>query len=146
MNLGMTPEQILERALMAHEGHWAMLASLLRALDTDEQAGRSLHREARELMAKALRVGYEGREPTPKPPRADAYHKADVWVGMQLLRDIGPRGLSEVDWTALGGRLTQFAGTRICDRQDWPSVHACVEPEETPRLSRASQLSTEVGA
>jgi hypothetical protein len=112
----MTPEQILERALMTHEGHWAMLAQLLRALDTDEQAGRSLHRKARELMACALQAGYEGREPTPKPPRADACHKADEWVGMQLLRDIGPRGLSEVDWTTLGGRLTQFAGPRICDQ------------------------------
>jgi hypothetical protein len=67
-------------------------------------------------MACALRAGFEGREPTPRRPGVDHYRKAEQWVGMQLLRDVGPRGLSEVDWTALGGRLTGLAGTRICDR------------------------------
>jgi hypothetical protein len=109
-------EATIERALTAHEGYWTLLAFSLRALDNDEQAGRTLRRRVRDDMARALLAGYEGREPTPKRPGVDHYHKADEWVGMQLLRDIGPRGLSEIDWTALGARLSQLAGPRICDR------------------------------
>jgi hypothetical protein len=109
-------EATVERALSAHEGHWTLLAFTLRALDDDEQAGAFLRRHVRDDMARALLAGYEGREPTPKRPGVDHIHKADEWVGVQLLRDVGPRGLSEIDWTALGGRLTQLAGPRICDR------------------------------
>lgn len=112
-----TPVEVtIERALTAHEGHWTLLAFTLRALDDDEQAGRTLRRRVRDDMARALLAGYEGREPTPKRPGVDHIHKADEWVGMQLLRDVGPRGLSEIDWAGLGGRLTRLAGPRISDR------------------------------
>ncbi len=102
-------EGVIEEALTAHEGHWTLLAFLLRTLDTDEQAGRSLRRHVRHAMACAMLAGYEGREPTPRRPGINSHRKAEAWVGMQLLRDVGPRGLSEVEWTALGKRLTQLA-------------------------------------
>lgn len=72
----MTPfERIIEQHLTAHEGHWGLLASLLRAMETDAEAARCLRRQVRDRMAKALFEGYEGREPTPPPPRWDAYRK-----------------------------------------------------------------------
>lgn len=110
-------ERTIERALTAHETHWTLMAFTLRALDTDDEAAHYLRRHVRELMACALRAGYEGREATPKRPGLDHHHKADEWIGMQLLRDIGPRGLAEVQWTALGAHMTELAGERIADRE-----------------------------
>jgi hypothetical protein len=112
----MTVERLIEQILTAHEGHWDHLARLLRALETDEEAAWSLHRHVRDAMGHALLAGYEGREPTPSKPPLHAYHKAQQWVGMQLLRDIGPRGMSEVDWIGLGRSLTALAGPRIKHR------------------------------
>lgn len=112
----MNIERLIEAVVTAHEAHWTALASLLRALDTDEEAAYTLHRHVRKAMGLALLAGYEGREPTPKKPPLGAYHKAEEWVGMQLLRDIGPRGLAEVDWLSLGRSLTAYAGPRIDPR------------------------------
>jgi hypothetical protein len=112
----MTIERLVERVLTAHETYWDHLARLLRALETDEEAAWSLHRHVRDAMGHALLAGYEGREPTPSKPPMHAHHKAQQWVGMQLLRDIGPHGMSEVDWIGLGRSLTALAGPRIKHR------------------------------
>lgn len=109
-------ERLVVEHLTAHEGAWGLMAWTLRAINTDEDAGRYLQRHVRELMGKALIAGFDGTEPTPRRPDVDHYHKADHWIGQQLLRDLGPRALREVDWGALGGELTAFAGERICDR------------------------------
>lgn len=133
----MTVECLIERILIAHESHWDHLARLLRALETDEEAAWSLHRHVREAMGHALLAGYEGREPTPRKPSLHAYHKAQQWVGMQLLRDIGPRGMSEVDWIGLGRSLTALAGPRIKQR-------AAGEPPPAVLADHIAQLESDV--
>jgi hypothetical protein len=133
----MTIERQIEAVLTAHETHWRLLAALLRALDTDEEAAWSLHRHVRDAMGQALLAGYEGREPTPRRPPAYAHHKAEQWVGMQLLRDIGPRGLIEVDWLRLARALTALAGPRIRQR-------ARGEPPPQAVATHVRRLETEV--
>lgn len=110
-------ERTIEEILTADETYWRLLAALLRAFETDEEAAISLRRHVKRAMAVALLAGYEGREPTPKRPRPHATHKAEEWVGMQLLRDIGPPKLVDIDWTELGRRMAALAGPRIKDRQ-----------------------------
>jgi hypothetical protein len=117
-------ERTIERHLTAHETPWVLMAHTLRALHSDEEAGAYLRRQVREAMAAALVAGFEGREPTPKIPGVHSHHKAQEWIGMQLLRDVGPRGLSEIDWTALGARMTGLAGERIAERQRRQAVLA----------------------
>lgn len=133
----MTVERLIERVLTAHESHWDHLARLLRALETDEEAAWSLHRHVREVMGHALLAGHEGRELTPRKPSLHAHHKAQQWVGMQLLRDIGPRGMSEVDWIVLGRSLTALAGPRIKHR-------AAGEPVPAALADHIAQLESEV--
>lgn len=111
------PSELLAEHLTAHEGAWALMSATLRALQDDADAARYLRRHVRELMAKALFAGFEGTEPTPRRPGVDHYHKAAAWIGLQVLRDVGPRGLTEIDWTRLGGQLSTLAGERIVDRR-----------------------------
>lgn len=125
----------IERVLTAHETHWSDLARLLRALETDEEAAWSVHRHVRNAMGYALLAGYEGREATPRKPPPHAHHKAQEWVGMQLLRDIGPRGMSEVDWIGLGRSLTALAGQRIKHRAPGEPPPAILA-EHVARLER----------
>ncbi len=115
--LSPVPERAVVQALTAHDGSWHLMTFTLRAINTDDDAGDYLHRTVREWMGSAMIAGFEGREPTPKCPHPDAYQQAQRWIGMQLLRDVGPRGLSEIDWTALGAELTALAGVRIIDRR-----------------------------
>jgi hypothetical protein len=133
----MTVERLIEQVVTAHEGHWDHLAWLLRALETEEEAAWSLHKHVREVMGYALLAGYEGREPTPRKPSLHAHHKAQQWVGMQLLRDIGPRGMSEVDWIGLGRSLTELAGPRIKHR-------AASEPPPAMLADHIARLEREV--
>jgi hypothetical protein len=148
----MNIERVIEETLTAHETHWSGLASLLRALETDAEAAWSLHRHVRNAMGHALLAGFEGHEPTPKRPPLGAHHKAEQWVGMQLLRDIGPRGLSEVDWRAVARSLTSLAGPRIRQRPEGepppPSVSAHVaelEREVAERHARRTRPHSRAG-
>lgn len=133
----MSIERVIEEALTAHETHWADLSRLLRALETDTEAAWMLHRHVRNAMGHALLAGYEGREPTPRKPPLHAHHKAQEWVGMQLLRDIGPRGLTEVDWLSVARSLTRLAGPRIRER-------AAGEPPPANLAAHVAQLEREV--
>jgi hypothetical protein len=138
----MNSERLIEEVLTAHEGSWALLAHMLRALETDEEAAFSLHRRVRNAMGCALLAGYEGREPTPKRPSLNAHHKAEQWIGMQLLRDIGPRGLAEVDWLGLARSLTSLAGPRIAQRRPGappPAIAEHIERLEATVAARDAQ-------
>jgi hypothetical protein len=115
--LGVTRvERHITTHLTAHEGYWRQLAALLRAMESEEEAAVALRRQVRNAMAYALLAGYEGFGPTPRRPRRDATNMAQQWVGMKLLRDVGPRELDRIDWSEIARGLTQLAGPRISSR------------------------------
>ena len=112
----MTVDQRVTEILTDHDGYWRQLASLLRAMENDSEAARAVRRQARNAMGCALLAGYEGSEPTPTKPRANAVNLAQEWVGARLLSTVGPQGLSEADWVAVARVLTRLAGPRISER------------------------------
>ena len=112
----MTIEQRVTEILTDHDGYWRQLAGLLRAMENDGEAARTIRRQARNAMGYALLAGYEGSEPTPAKPRANAVNLAQEWVGARLLSGVGPQGLSETDWSDVAGVLTRLAGPRISER------------------------------
>jgi hypothetical protein len=109
-------ERRISKILTTHEGYWRELAHLLRAMESDEEAASAIRRRVRDAMGYALLAGYEGCEPTPPKPRVHATNIAQEWVGVLLLRDVGPPGLKQCDWLGVARALTHLAGPRISTR------------------------------